>query len=114
MMSNRVMKAVCAAWLGMSLAACGSTQDEAAQALQAKDTDIRSAMARFEQARVVANTDEGVPYYIEGRLGELPRLSEQRARQDGEAARAALTDIAPAFRLNNTDLVFRKSSVDSQ
>ena len=62
MMSNRVLKAVCAAWLGASLAACGSTQDEAVQAQSAKDADIRSAMARFEKARVVANTDEGVPY----------------------------------------------------
>ncbi|KFE71458.1 hypothetical protein DB31_3588 [Hyalangium minutum] len=105
------MKAVGAAWLGASLAACGSMQDEAAQELPSKDADIRSAMARFEKARVVANTDEGLPYYIEGRLGELPRLSQQRV---GETARIALTDIAPAFRLNSNDLVFRKSSVDSQ
>ncbi|HYH95394.1 M4 family metallopeptidase [Hyalangium sp.] len=113
-MSNRLLKAVCAAWLGASLAACGSMQEEAAPVLPAKDVDIRSALARFEQARVVANTDEGVPYYIEGRLGEVPRLSAQRARADGEAARVALNDIAPAFRLNSNDLVFRKGSVDSQ
>jgi vibriolysin len=113
-MSNRLLKAVCAAWLGASLAACGSLQEEVAPVLPAKDADIRSALARFEQARVVANTEEGVPYFIEGRLGALPRLAEQRARADGEAAREALSGIAPAFRLNGNDLVFRKRSVDSQ
>ena len=113
-MSNRLLKAVCAAWLGASLAACGSMQEEAAPVLLAKDADIRSALARFEQARVVANTEEGVPYFIEGRLGEVSRLSEQRARADGEAAREALGDIAPAFRLDSGDLVFRKRSVDGQ
>jgi vibriolysin len=114
MMSKRLLKAVCAAWLGASLAACGSTQEQEAPVLPAKDADIQSALARFQRARVVANTEEGVPFYIEGRLGEVPRLSEQRAREDGDAARVAINDIAPAFRLNGDDLVFRKSSVDSQ
>jgi len=113
-MSSRLLKAVCAAWLGASLAACGSTQEQQAPMLPAKDADIQSALARFQQARVVANTEEGVPFYIEGRLGEVPRFSEQRAREDGDAARLAINDIAPAFRLNGNDLVFRKSSVDSQ
>jgi vibriolysin len=113
--SNRVLKTFCAAWLGASLAACGSMQEEsAASALPAKDVDIQSALSRLDQARVVANTNEGVPYFIKGRLGQAPRLTELRAREDGDAVRVALNTIAPAFRLDGNDLVLKKSSTDAQ
>ena len=73
-MSNRVLKMFGAVWLGASLAACGSMQEQPeASALPAKDVDIQSALSRLDQARVVANTNEGVPYYIEGRLGSRRR-----------------------------------------
>ncbi len=107
------MKTFCAAWLGASLAACGSVQEEAEQVLPSKDADIKSALARFEEAQVVGSTD-GVPFLIQGKLGLAPRVSDQRARQEGDAVRVAVNDIAPAFRLNGDDLLFRKSTVDEQ
>ncbi|WP_309242999.1 M4 family metallopeptidase [Hyalangium versicolor] len=113
-MRNQLLKTFCAAWLGASLAACGSTQEEAAEVLPAKDVDIQSALARLDQARVVANTNQGVPFSIQGRLGQAPRLSAQGARGAEDAVRVALNTIAPVFRLNGNDLVLRKSSVDAQ
>ncbi|MBN1209954.1 MAG: peptidase M4, partial [Myxococcaceae bacterium] len=112
-LSNRVLKTFCAAWLGASLAACGSVQEEPQQVLPSKDADIKSALARFDEAQVLGSTD-GVPFFIKGRLGQAPRISEQRARQEGDAVRVAMNEIAPAFRLNGDDLLFRKASVDPQ
>ncbi|WP_224243141.1 M4 family metallopeptidase [Hyalangium gracile] len=114
-MSNRLLKTFGAAWLGASLVACGALQEETpAPALPAKDADIQAALAQLDQARVVANTSEGVPFSIQGRLGQAQRFSAQGARENGDAVRGALNSIAPAFRLDGNDLVLRKSSVDAQ
>ncbi|XXF80541.1 M4 family metallopeptidase [Myxococcaceae bacterium GXIMD 01537] len=113
-MSNQFLKTFAAAALGASLAACGTTQGEEAPVVPSKDADIQSALARFQEARVVGSTD-GVPYYIEGRLGRVSQVSAQRARNEpGDAARAALGDIAPAFRLSDADLSFQRATTDAQ
>ncbi len=113
-MNNRLLKTFCATWLGASLAACGSTQGEETPAGPAKEADVQSALARFQEARVVGSVD-GEPFAIEGQLGKVPQLSALRARDNaGAEVREALGDIAPVFRLSEGDLLFRRASVDAQ
>jgi vibriolysin len=111
---NRLLRTFCAAWLGASLAACGSTQGEESPAIPSKDADIQSALARIPGARVVGSDALG-PYAIEGRLGQAPRLSAMRARSEPAAeVRESLGLIAPVFRLSDGELLFRRETVDAQ
>ncbi|WP_308809548.1 M4 family metallopeptidase [Archangium lansingense] len=114
-MANRVMRTLCVAWLGASLAACGSTAEVNEEAVRAgeKDVDVQAALARFKDVRVVGS-EAGVPYAVTGKLGRLSpagAVGELRARDE---LREAVTDIAPVFRVSGEDLVLKRSSVDEQ
>ncbi|WNG33329.1 peptidase M4 [Archangium violaceum] len=114
-LANRVLRTFCVAWLGASLAACGSTAEVNEEAVRAgdKDVDIQAALARFKDVRIVGS-EAGVPYAVTGKLGRLSAagaVSELRARDE---LRQVVTDIAPAFRVSGEDLVFKRASVDAQ
>jgi vibriolysin len=109
-----MFRTLCVAWLGASLAACGSTAEVNEEAVRAgeKDVDVQAAMARFKDARVVA-TEAGVPYAITGKLGQLSGDSVGALRASDDL-RVALADVAPVFRVSGEDLVFKRASVDAQ
>ncbi|WNG54447.1 peptidase M4 [Archangium gephyra] len=109
------MRTLCVAWLGASLAACGSTVDVNEEAVKAgeKDVDIQAALARFKDVRVVGS-EAGVPYAVTGQLGRLSpagSVGELRAKDE---LRDAVVELAPVFRVSGEDLVFKRSSVDEQ
>ncbi len=114
-MGERFLKTLCVVWLGTGLVACGSLQEEQLQrpVLPSKDADVQSALAQFSEVQVLG-TANGVPYFIQGQLGQAPRVSAQRAREQEEGVREALGDIAPVFRLNREQLVFQRATVDAQ
>ncbi|QSQ28067.1 M4 family metallopeptidase [Pyxidicoccus parkwayensis] len=108
------MKAFCVVWLGAGIAACSPLPEEAVHdSGSAKNDAVKSALARFEGVQVLGVQDD-VPSFIRGNFGRVPQVSAQRARDAGEDVRAVLRDLAPVFRLNDSDLVFRKQSVDEQ
>ncbi|KFA89887.1 peptidase M4 [Archangium violaceum Cb vi76] len=114
-MAHRMMRTLCVAWLGASLAACGSTVDVNEEAVKAgeKDVDIQAALARFKDVRVVGS-EAGVPYAVTGQLGRLSpsgSVGELRAKDE---LREAVVELAPVFRVSGEDLVFKRSSVDEQ
>ncbi|QRN96199.1 M4 family metallopeptidase [Archangium violaceum] len=116
-MAHRLWRTFCAAWLGASLAACGSTTDVNEEAVRAgaKDVDIQAALARFKDARVVATSDSGVPYVVSGNLGAVKGVADKvGALRANDSLRAALEDIAPVFRVSGEDLVFKRASVDER
>ncbi len=110
-MSNRFLKTFCVAWLGASLAACGSMQEGEAPVSAGDDSDIRSALARIKGAQVLG-TDEGIPYAIRGQFGRAAQVQGMRAADVD--VREALGLVAPVFRLNENDLVLERVSVDEQ
>ncbi|KFA91942.1 M4 family metallopeptidase [Archangium violaceum] len=109
-MSNRFVRTFCVAWLGASLAACGSMQEGEAPVQGGDDADIQAALARVQGARVLG-TDDGVPYAVKGQFGRASQAAGLRAQPD---VRGALSLVAPVFRLNENDLVFRRATVDAQ
>ncbi|MFE8596445.1 M4 family metallopeptidase [Archangium violaceum] len=109
-MSNRFVRTFCVAWLGASLAACGSMQEGEAPVQGGDDADIQAALARIQGARVLGS-DDGVPYAVKGQFGRASQAAGLRAQPD---VRGALGLVAPVFRLNENDLVFRRASVDTQ
>ncbi|MET0405074.1 MAG: peptidase M4, partial [Cystobacter sp.] len=113
-MAKQVWGLFCAAWVGASLTGCGSVEGANEEALVAgeKDVDIQTALARFKDARVVGS-ESGVPYAVQGRLGQLDEPVGS-SRADSGTAREAVSAIAPAFRLNPTDLVLQRVSVDER
>jgi vibriolysin len=111
---NRFLKTLCAAWLGTSLAACGSLQEaQEAPVVPSKDADVRSALAQFSEVQVLGTT-HGVPYFIQGQLGQAPRVSEQQASTGATSHIEALETIAPVFRLTSQELLLQRSTVDVQ
>ncbi len=110
-MSNRYLRTFCAAWLGASLAACGSMQEGEAPVQGGDDADIQSALARIKGAQVLGS-DEGVPYAVRGQFGRA--VQAQGALRSQPDVREALSLVAPVFRLNAQDLVFRRGTVDAQ
>jgi vibriolysin len=112
--SRWLVKTFCVAWLGTSLAACSSPSEEAPRDTgPAKAADAKSALARVKDVEVLGVQDN-VPYFVRGDFGRVPAGSMARARESGEDVRAVLNDLAPVFRLDGNDLVFRKQSVDAQ
>nr|WP_053066225.1 M4 family metallopeptidase [Archangium gephyra] len=109
------MRTLCVAWLGASLAACGSTTEVNEESVRAgeKDVDVQAALARFKDVRVVGS-EAGVPYAVTGQLGRLSpagSVGELRARDE---LREAVVDLAPVFRVSGEDLVLKRSTVDEQ
>ncbi|HZH76380.1 MAG TPA: peptidase M4, partial [Archangium sp.] len=93
-MSNRLSRVFCAAWLGASLVACGSMQEGETPVSAGDDSDIQSALARIQGARVVGS-DDGVPYAVQGRLGRAAPVQGLLARSAGVDVREALGLVAP-------------------
>ncbi len=112
-MTNRLLKTLSVAWLGASLAACGASQGDDASVIPSKDADVQAALAQFPEARVVGSDELG-PYFIEGNFGKAPRVSQLARNEAGAEVRTVLGRVAPVFRVNDSDLVFRKASVDAQ
>jgi vibriolysin len=114
-LANRVLRTFCAAWLGASLAACGSTAEVNEEAVRAgeKDVELQAALARFKDVRVLGS-EQGVPFAVSGKLGRVQApgmVSELRAN---DAVRAALEDIAPVFRVSAEELTLKRTSQDSR
>ncbi len=111
--SNRLSRVFCAAWLGASLVACGSMQEGETPVSAGDDSDIQSALARIQGARVVGS-DDGVPYAVQGRLGRAAPVQGLMARSAGVDVREALGLVAPVFRLDENDLVLKRTTVDAR
>jgi vibriolysin len=112
-LGNRFWKLFCVAWLGTSLVACGSSgETEEPSVPSGMHADVQSALSRFAEIQVLGTTN-GVPYFIQGELGQVPPVSTQRSGEDSEAVRAALRNIAPVFELKSQDLVFWRATVDA-
>jgi vibriolysin len=102
-------------WLGVSLAACGSTAEVNEEAVWAgeKDVDIQAALARFKDVRVVGS-EAGIPYAVTGRLGQLPSAGRVGEASVKEGLHEAMARLAPIFRVEGGDLVLRRTHVDER
>ncbi|MCY1079089.1 M4 family metallopeptidase [Archangium lansingense] len=92
-----------AALLTLPLAACevdNSQLPEGAPKSEAADSlgDVQAALAALPSAQVVGSNEDGVPFMIKGSLDNS----------------SGLQGIAAAFRLNATDLVMKRTTVDEQ
>ena len=93
-----------AALLALPLAACevdNSQLPEGAQKFdEAADSlgDVQAALAALPSAQVAGSHDDGVPFLLKGRLDNANGLQ----------------GIAAAFRVNATDLVMKRTTVDEQ
>ncbi|XXF78894.1 M4 family metallopeptidase [Myxococcaceae bacterium GXIMD 01537] len=119
-MTNRLLKTFCAAWLGLAFAGCDTAVDTEGTgdigATEEKDSfaDVQSALSAMDGARVVDSHKDGTPYFIKGNLGRVSNVGSLSARSGGDGASMALSLIAPAFRLNAQDLVFKRGTTDSE
>ncbi len=114
-MANRMFRTLCVAWLGASLAACGSTVEVNEEAVRAgeKDVDIQAALAKFKDARVVGS-EAGVPYMVTGKLGRLPALSTVSELRAKDELRTTAASISPVFRVSGEEVTFKRASTDSR
>ncbi len=112
-MRNRLSRMFCAAWLGASLAACGSVQEGEVSVSAGDDSDIQSALARVQGARVLGS-EEGIPYAVQGRFGRASQVPGTLARSADVDVREALGLVAPVFRLSENDLVLKRATVDAR
>ncbi|WP_369946501.1 M4 family metallopeptidase [Vitiosangium sp. GDMCC 1.1324] len=112
-MSNRFSRMFCAAWLGASLAACGSMQEGTSPVQGGDDSDVQSALARIQGARVLGTEGE-VPYSIRGQLGRASQVQGALRSSADVDVREALGVVAPVFRLNQNDLVLKRTTVDAK
>jgi vibriolysin len=118
-LTNRLLKTFCAAWVGVSMAACGavdgqgeadelgSTSDKAGQG------EVHAALSALGGARVLGSQEDGTPGFISGDFGQAAPAALV-ARGSHLDAADALARVAPAFRLNATDLVFKRETVDER
>ncbi|OJH37447.1 peptidase M4 [Cystobacter ferrugineus] len=114
-MMNRILRSFCMTWLGVSLAACGSTGNVNEEAVRAgdKDVDIQAALSRFKDVRVVGS-EAGIPYAVTGRLGKLSSAGRLDAVGVKDDLREAMAQLAPIFRVDGGDLVLQRSRVDER
>ncbi|HEY0093799.1 MAG TPA: peptidase M4, partial [Archangium sp.] len=109
-----------AACLSLAFTACNTTETPEASVAQerAGDTglgDVQAALAALPSAQVVGAHEDGVPYMIRGRLGSAGESVQGLSAREAHArVGAALASIAPVFRLNASDLLVRRVSVDEQ
>ncbi|MBU8898850.1 M4 family metallopeptidase [Corallococcus sp. M34] len=120
-MAHRVLKTFGAAWLGVSLAACGAadqtgggneTQVPQAPSQEKAGQDIQSTLEALGGAQVLGVHPDGIPDTIRGELGRVERTLS--VLSVGQAAAPVVSMVAPAFRLRAQDMVFRKSHTDAQ
>ncbi|HEX8435240.1 MAG TPA: peptidase M4, partial [Archangium sp.] len=103
------------AWLGASLAACGSTTEVNEEAVRAgeKDVDIQAALAKFKDVRVVGS-EAGVPYMVTGKLGRLPAVGSVSAQRAKDELRTTAESVSPVFRVSGEELTFKRASTDAR
>jgi Zn-dependent metalloprotease len=93
-----------AALLALPLAACEVDNSQLPEGAQKSDEaadslgDVQAALAALPSAEVAGSHDDGVPFMLKGSLDNA----------------SGLQGIAAAFRLNATDLVMKRSTVDEQ
>jgi hypothetical protein len=103
-----------AACLAFALTAC-ETESLDPSADLGSTGDIQAALAALPSAEVLGAHADDVPYMIRGQFGSVgtsPRglsASEAHARVG-----TVLASLTPVFRLNASDLVVRRLSVDEQ
>ncbi|WP_240486549.1 M4 family metallopeptidase [Hyalangium minutum] len=77
--------------------------------------DVQSALAALPSARVLGTHANGVPYMLDGRLGTASGSVQGLAGLNAsDQVSQALASIAPAFRLNASDLAVRRVRTDEQ
>ncbi|PTL76501.1 M4 family metallopeptidase [Vitiosangium sp. GDMCC 1.1324] len=113
-MAHRLLTTLGVAWLGVSLAACGATEQsggEESLALGQKKSgeDIQAALNALGGAEVLGVHADGIPDTLRGELGRV-----ERTLSVGQGAESALSAVAPVFRLRAQDLVFQKAHTDAQ
>jgi vibriolysin len=119
-LSNTLLKTLCAALLGLTSAACGTSEEQTGaaermtQAEQKDGSDIQQALSSLNGARVLGTHEkDGVPFYVTGRFGTARGSALGVAPADAKASvQDALTAVAPVFRLSAEDLVFKRLTVD--
>ncbi len=93
-----------AALFALPLAACEVDNSQVPEGMPKSDAaadslgDVQAALAALPSAQVVGSHDDGVPFMLKGSLDNA----------------SGLQGIAAAFRLNATDLVMKRSTVDEQ
>lgn len=115
MVRNRIIAALLAT---LPLAACEMADPEtAAPGTEKVDElaigDVQSALAALPSARVLGAHDNGIPYMIDGRLGQASApVQGLTGLKASDQVSQALVGIASAFRLNASDLAVRRSRTD--
>ncbi len=86
-----------AALLALPLAACEVDNSQVAPGAEKVDDlgDVRAALAALPSAEIAGAHGDGVPFMLKGKLGSVDA-------------------VAPAFRLNATDLVLKRTTVDEE
>jgi Zn-dependent metalloprotease len=119
-LSNKLLKTFCAAWLGLTYAACGTTDqqvgaDELMSSAEVKDgTALQQALSMVPGARVLDTHKDGVPSFISGNFGKATGSAAGLAAVDAKASvQGPLNVVAPMFGLRADDLVFRSMVVDA-
>jgi Zn-dependent metalloprotease len=115
MLSNKILRTFCAAWLGLAYAACGTTEQTGTEDVlgvtgeKYDGEDIQQALSSLSNSSVLSTQDDRVtPAFIKGNLGQV----SQSLR--GVDASAALNNVAAVYRLRAQDLVLKSTSTDSQ
>ncbi|WP_224363817.1 M4 family metallopeptidase [Hyalangium versicolor] len=121
-MSNKLLRTFCAAWMGLTYAACGTAEqqqpvdaDELSTNAESKDdhADIQQALSVLPGASVQGSNKDGVPYYITGNFGFASSSAKGLAAVDAKATvQEALAAVAPVFRLQAANLTFKRVTVD--
>jgi vibriolysin len=87
-----------------------NADDSTAQDAVKVGEDIQSALTALPAAQVWNTNEAGIPTFISGELGKVDRSAGLVATNPGVGA--ALTMIAPTFRLSANDLVARSTEID--
>ncbi|MBN1205260.1 MAG: M4 family metallopeptidase [Myxococcaceae bacterium] len=118
-MSHSLLRTFCAAWLSLAYVACGTTEqqvgadDATTQVAERDGTDIQQALSALRGVTVLSNQRDATPDFIRGPLGQASGWAMGLAPGDAKATvQAALSSIAPIYRLRVEDLVFQRVSVD--
>ncbi|MBM7117310.1 M4 family metallopeptidase [Archangium primigenium] len=117
MVRNRIL----AALLALPLAACTVEDSDTQTSARADDVgtlstaDIKAALSVVPNAQVLGTHADGVPFLVRGEFGSTGQSLNGLVARDAHSRLAeSLQRIAPIFRLNATDLVVRRTSVDAQ
>ncbi|HZI09100.1 MAG TPA: M4 family metallopeptidase [Myxococcus sp.] len=106
-----------AALLALPLAACEMSGDAQSNDTPKHDelSDIQSSLASMPGAEVVGRHEDGVPFLVRGHLGSADHsLAGFGSANVHSAISASLQGIARSFRLNASDLVPGKVTVDGE